>query len=72
MNTTWPMKKKFDVIFCRNVFIYFDKDTQSDLVRRYSAIQSPGSYLCLGHSETISDPKALGYKLIGKTTYIRE
>lgn len=72
MNPTWPMKGEFDVIFCRNVFIYFDKETQVELMRRYSALQRPGSYLCLGHSESIADPKAVGYRLIGKTTYIRE
>ena len=66
------LNQYFDVIFCRNVFIYFDKDTQLDLVKRYAAIQNPGSYLYIGHSETIPDPKALGYKLIGKTTYLRE
>lgn len=72
MDSNWPMKGKFDIIFCRNVFIYFDKETQVKLMRRYSALQSSGSYLCLGHSESIADPKAVGYKLVGKTTYIRE
>ncbi len=71
MESVWPMQGEFDVIFCRNVFIYFDKDTQQDLLKRYATFQSPGDYLCLGHSETISDPNAVGYKLIGKTTYIR-
>lgn len=71
MDKSWPMKEKFDVIFCRNVFIYFNKETQLEMVNRYAAIQSPGSLLCLGHSETIADPKAAGYKLIGKTAYLR-
>lgn len=72
MDSCWPMRGNFDVIFCRNVFIYFDKDTQSELVKRFSKLQNPGSYLCLGHSETIDNPTATAYKLIGKTTYIRE
>lgn len=72
MDSVWPMKGKFDIIFCRNVFIYFDKETQVELMKRYSMLQSPGSYLCLGHSESIANPKAVGYKLVGKTTYIRE
>lgn len=72
MNLSWPMRGKFDVIFCRNVFIYFDKDTQLELVKRFSKLQNPGSYLFLGHSETIANPKAATYKLIGKTIYIRE
>lgn len=68
----WPMKGKFDVIFCRNVFIYFDRDVQLGLVKRYSGLQNTGSYLCLGHSETVANPKSVGYKLMGKTLYIRE
>jgi len=72
MNASWPMKGEFDIIFCRNVFIYFDKETQVELMRRYSTFQKPGDYLCLGHSESIANPKAVGYKMIGKTTYIRE
>ena len=66
---TWPMKGTFDVIFCRNVFIYFDKETQLQLLRGFAALQSPGSYLCIGHSEIIPNPAQLGYQLIGKTAY---
>lgn len=68
----WPMKGNFDIIFCRNVFIYFNKETQAEIVRRYAALQKPGSYLFLGHSETVQNPAALGYKLIGKTLYKRQ
>lgn len=68
----WPMQGMFDVIFCRNVFIYFDKDTQEKILRNFAKYQSPGSYLCLGHSETVNNPAALGYQLIGKTTYLRK
>lgn len=68
----WPMKGQFDIIFCRNVFIYFDKDTQSGIVRRFSRLQKKDSWLCLGHSETIQNPMAIGYKLIGKTLYVRQ
>lgn len=71
MQESWPMRGKFDVIFCRNVFIYFTKETQAQLVAKYADLQEPGSYLCLGHSEVISNPMELGYRLIGKTTYIR-
>jgi chemotaxis protein methyltransferase CheR len=65
----WPMKGRFDVIFCRNVFIYFDKDTQLELLRGFAALQPPGSYLCIGHSEIIPNPAQLGYQLVGKTAY---
>ncbi|MCR4301955.1 MAG: protein-glutamate O-methyltransferase CheR [Sulfuricaulis sp.] len=49
----WPMQNKFDVIFCRNVLIYFDKPTQLDLFQRMAEALKPGGYLMLGHSEAI-------------------
>lgn len=67
----WPMQGMFDVIFCRNVFIYFDKQTQEKVVKNFACYQAPGSYLCLGHSETVASSAALGYELIGKTAYQR-
>jgi len=46
-------KNKFHLIFCRNVMIYFNQKTKTDLVNRlYEAVQ-PGGYLFIGHSETI-------------------
>jgi chemotaxis protein methyltransferase CheR len=69
----WPMQEKFDVIFCRNVLIYFDKPTQLDLFRRMAGAIKPGGYLMLGHSEAIhgvnNDFKPAGhsiYQLRGK------
>jgi chemotaxis protein methyltransferase CheR len=65
-----PMKGPLDVIFCRNVVIYFDKDTQRKLFARMAKLQRPGDLLFLGHSESlfkVSDD----YALIGKTVYRR-
>jgi chemotaxis protein methyltransferase CheR len=66
----WPMRGPFDAIFCRNVVIYFDKDTQRDLVARVSRLQRPGDLLFLGHSETLFKVST-DYTLIGRTIYRR-
>ncbi|MEJ1961826.1 MAG: protein-glutamate O-methyltransferase CheR [Gammaproteobacteria bacterium] len=65
-----PMRGPLDAIFCRNVVIYFDKDTQRALFARMAALQRPGALLFLGHSESlfkVSD----AYALVGKTIYRR-
>jgi len=66
----WPMRGPFDAIFCRNVIIYFDKDTQRALFERMATLQKPGDFLFLGHSESlyrVSDR----YELVGRTIYRR-
>lgn len=68
----WPMKSQFDVIFCRNVVIYFDETFCTRLWTRLTRALRPGGTLYIGHSERIP-PNELGeLSLIGRTTYRRE
>lgn len=53
MNRQFPFKKPFQVIFCRNVMIYFDTPTRQTLVKRYHQHLEPGGYLFIGHSESL-------------------
>ncbi len=66
----WPMKGPFDVVFCRNVVIYFDKPTQRELFGRMAELQRPGDVLCIGHSESLFKV-CDRYALVGKTVYRR-
>lgn len=58
---------KFDVIFCRNVMIYFDQPTKDALVQRFHQATRPGGYLLIGHSETIN--RNSGYQSIAPATF---
>jgi chemotaxis protein methyltransferase CheR len=64
----WPMKGPFDAIFCRNVTIYFDKQTQREVFERLGAILMPGGFLYIGHSEHMGAGNH-GCRLVGKTIY---
>jgi chemotaxis protein methyltransferase CheR len=66
-----PMRGPFDVIFCRNVMIYFDDSTQLSLCRNLARLLAPGGLLCIGHSERIADVLAPHFDNIGLTAYRR-
>lgn len=68
----WPMHGAFDVIFCRNVMIYFDAPTKERLVERFARQLVPGGYLYIGHSERVSGPATALLEPVGPTIYRRK
>ena len=64
----WPMKGPFDLIFCRNVMIYFDNETRNKLIRRYAGLLKPHGYFYLGHSESLLGQSDL-FELESSSTY---
>ncbi len=71
MNERFPFKKPFQIIFCRNVMIYFDQPTRDALVRRFHQHTEPGGYLFIGHSETLGRQQDL-YKYLIPAAYQKE
>ncbi|MDY7578283.1 CheR family methyltransferase [Herbaspirillum sp. RTI4] len=68
LGNDWPLSGPFDVVFCRNVMIYFDKPTQGKILSRFVPLMKPDALLFAGHSENflyVSD----AFKLKGKTVY---
>ena len=66
----WPVKKGVDLIFCRNVVIYFDKATQAVLFDRYAETLRSDGFLIIGHSETLHKVTDR-FESLGKTIYQR-
>lgn len=66
----WPFKEPFDVVFCRNVMIYFDAPTQRKVLERIHRVMKPGGTLFVGHAENFTDSRDL-FVLKGKTVYER-
>lgn len=64
----WPMKGPFDVIFCRNVIIYFDKERKERLIGRFADLVAAGGHLIIGHSESLYGLTDR-FRPIGKTIY---
>lgn len=65
----WPMRGKFDVIFCRNVLIYFSDEVQGKLWPRFHNSLNDGGWMLIGHSERIPNPGGVGFEPAGVTTY---
>lgn len=66
----WPFREPFDVVFCRNVMIYFDAATQRKVLERIHRVLKPGGMLFVGHAENFSESRDL-FTLRGKTVYER-
>lgn len=67
----WPMRRKFDVIFCRNAAIYFGKETQATLWGRFAGALKEDGHLMIGHSERLSGKAEGLFRSVGITTYKR-
>ncbi len=70
LNGAWPMRGPFDIIFCRNVMIYFDKAAKTKLFSRFADILRPGGWLFVGHSESLINVTDR-FAATGRTTYRR-
>jgi len=70
MNSNFPFKKPFQMIFCRNVMIYFDQKTRERLVKKFHQALEPGGYLFIGHSETLGREQQL-FKYVMPACYCK-
>jgi chemotaxis protein methyltransferase CheR len=66
----WPMKGPFQVIFCRNVVIYFDEALRDTVLARLAGLLSMGGHLYVGHSERLR-PEVEDLRFVGLSTYRR-
>lgn len=69
LTTDWPFRGPFDVIFCRNVAIYFNQKTQQELWQSFSSKLKPDGHLYIGHSERVTGPALRDLTGIGITSY---
>jgi chemotaxis protein methyltransferase CheR len=70
MQTSWQLGEPFDIVFCRNVMIYFDSPTQRKVLERIHQVMKPKGMLFVGHSENFTESRDL-FALRGKTVYDR-
>jgi chemotaxis protein methyltransferase CheR len=69
LNAAWPMPGKFHAIFCRNVVIYFDEETQQAVWSKFADKLEAGGWLYIGHSERVTGPAATRFASEGVTAY---
>jgi chemotaxis protein methyltransferase CheR len=70
MDADYGVSEKADAIFCRNVIIYFDRETQRTILGKLTNNLKPGGYLFVGHSETLHDMN-LPVEALGPALYRR-
>ena len=68
LDSGWPLRPPLDVIFCRNVMIYFDKPTQLEILKKFAPLLHNDGLMFAGHSESFYHADAF-FKLRGKTVY---
>ena len=68
MDEPWPIRTRFDAIFCRNVLIYFDRAQQRRLIERFAALLEDDGLLFLGHSEGLHG-QVPGLRYVANTIY---
>lgn len=71
MDDVFPFRKKFHVIFCRNVMIYFDEATKMKLIQKFYDATEPGGFLFIGHSESINRNET-NYRYVMPAIYRKE
>ncbi|MCJ2136588.1 chemotaxis protein CheR [Methylobacterium sp. J-026] len=69
MNAQYPVDHDIDIIFCRNVLIYFDKDTQRAVLSRLATHLRPGGFLVVGHSESMAGAGVPGLEQVSSTIF---
>jgi chemotaxis protein methyltransferase CheR len=67
----YPIKKPLDMIFCRNVMIYFDREVRTSLANEFYRLLKPGGYLMVGHAESITGLRG-GFQCIKPSIYLKE
>lgn len=71
MERNYPFSRKFHVIFCRNVMIYFADETKNEVINKFYNMLEPGGYLFIGHTESI--PRSVtGFQYVMPSVYRKE